>query len=386
VLRSDCIDGARELDHDALAALLSDPDPETTARFAAEADEVMRREVGDTVYLRGLVEFSNHCRLDCYYCGIRRSNTSVERYCLTRKEVVAAARRCAEAGFGSLTLQSGERRDEAFVHFVCDLVREVKQATRGPGLPDGLGITLSVGEQSAEAYRRFREEGAHRYLLRIETSSPALFARIHPPAQRFDGRLAALRRVRSAGFQVGTGVMIGLPGQTADDLAEDIRFYAAEDIDMIGMGPYLPEDSTPMGRGRAVRDAERDRLFHLSLRMIALTRIVLRDVNIAATTALQTLHPEGRTRALSGGANVVMPILTPPGVRARYALYEGKAGVDSVDTGEIAASGRPVGFDSFGDAPHARHRLETPARGTGVSAAGPDAGARRRAERGGTDE
>jgi biotin synthase len=153
--------------------------------------------------------------------------------------------------------------------------------------------------------------------------------------------------------------MIGLPGQTAGDLAEDIRFYAAEDIDMIGMGPYLPEDSTPMGRGRAVRDAERDRLFHLSLRMIALTRIALRDVNIAATTALQTLHPEGRARALSGGANVVMPILTPPGVRARYALYEGKAGVDSVDTGEIAASGRPVGFDSFGDAPHARRRMES---------------------------
>lgn len=370
MIAAEIIEGARGLDPAALTALLSDPDPATTAAIAAEADRVMRQEVGDTVRPRGLVEFSNYCRLDCYYCGIRRSNTDLERYRLSREEVVDAARSCAEAGFGSLTLQSGERCDEEFIRFVCDLVREVKEATRGPDLPNGLGITLSVGEQSLRTYERFRAEGAHRYLLRIESSSPALFAQIHPAAQRFDERVAALRRVRSAGFQVGTGVMIGLPGQTAADLAEDIRFFAAEDIDMIGMGPYLPEPSTPMGRGRVVDAEERERLLHLSLRMIALTRIALRDVNIAATTALQTLHPDGRARALAGGANVVMPILTPPAVRARYALYDGKAGVDSVDTAEITASGRPVGFDSWGDAPHARRRLQqTPASSAGPGAA-----------------
>lgn len=377
MVTADGIEGARELDPEALSALIADPEPATTHALAAEADRVMRREVGDTVYLRGLVEFSNHCRLDCYYCGIRRSNTAVKRYRLTRQEVVDAARHCAEAGFGSLTLQSGERRDEEFVRFVCDLVREVKEATRGPDLPDGLGITLSVGEQSLHTYERFRAEGAHRYLLRIESSSPALFARLHPAAQRFEERRAALRRVRNAGFQVGTGVMIGLPGQTAADLAEDIRFFAAEDIDMIGMGPYIPHAHTPMGAGTGLDATGRTRLLDMSLRMVALTRIALRDVNIAATTALQALAPLGRERALRAGANVLMPIVTPQAVRASYRLYDGKPCTDedanecgTCTAARAARTGRPVGVNVWGDAPHARRRLQhTAARGAGSGAA-----------------
>ncbi|MFP4067353.1 MAG: radical SAM protein [Spirochaetaceae bacterium] len=243
--------------------------------------------------------------------------------------------------------------------------RANKDRDAQPRLAAGLGITLSVGEQSPEVYRRFYESGAHRYLLRIETSSPELFARIHPPGQRYADRRAALRAVRDAGFQVGTGVMIGLPGQTAADLAADIRFFATEGVDMIGMGPYLPHAETPMGRGRRLSEEERLQLLDRTLRMIALTRIVLGDVNIAATTALQTLDGFGRERALRGGANVVMPVVTPVSVRSGYQLYDGKAcvGEDPLTcTGcvsdRVAWTGRPVGTNEWGDAPHFARRKQ----------------------------
>lgn len=359
------IEAARGLDVRALAALLSDPDPRTTARLAAAADETMRAEVGDTVRFRGLLEFSNVCLADCLYCGIRRSNGTVDRYTLDEADVLAAARHCAEAGYGSLTLQAGERRDAGFINYVCRLLEHIKVETRTPALPEGLGITLSVGEQSPEAYRRFFEAGAHRYLLRIETSSPQLFARIHPPGQGYADRRAALAAVRDAGFQVGTGVMIGLPGQTVEDLAADLRFFATEGVDMIGMGPYLAHASTPMGSGQRLSEEERGQLLDRSLRMIALARLVLRDVNIAATTALQTLDSLGRERALQGGANVVMPVVTPVSVRSGYQLYDGKACVDEdraacagCITGRVAWTGRPVGTNEWGDAPHFARRIQ----------------------------
>jgi biotin synthase len=359
------VDAARDLDARVLASLLSDPEPETTAALSAAADTVMRAEVGDAVRFRGLLEFSNVCRADCLYCGIRLSNDAVDRYTLEEVDVLAAARHCAEAGYGSLTLQAGERRDAAFIEYVCRLLERIKAETRGDDLPDGLGITLSVGEQAPETYRRFYDAGAHRYLLRIETSSPELFARIHPPGQRYADRRAALRAVRDAGFQVGTGVMIGLPGQTVADLAADIRFFAAEGVDMIGMGPYLAHASTPMGSGGQLSEAERSQLLERTLRMIALTRIVLRDVNIAATTALQTLDGLGRERALQGGANVVMPVVTPVAVRSGYQLYDGKACVDEdrvacagCISGRVAWTGRPVGINDWGDAPHFARRMQ----------------------------
>lgn len=348
------IASARRLDLDAVEALLADPAPETTARLAAEAADVTSRAVGSDIRMRGLVEFSNRCRCNCLYCGIRRENTHVRRYTLSEETVVAAAQRCAAAGYGSLTLQSGERQDGAFVDRVCRLLRSIKEETRSARLPEGLGITLSVGEHGAADYARFRAAGAHRYLLRIETSSPQLFSAIHPASQTFSERLAALRRTREAGFQVGTGVMIGIPGQTLRDLAGDIAFFAEENIDMIGMGPYIPEASTPLP---APPPAEWR--LELSLRMISLARIVLGDVNIAATTALHTLAPGARARALCAGANVVMPVLTPERARASYALYDGKAGVDAaarVLEEEARAAGRTVSRNVWGDAPRARRR------------------------------
>lgn len=350
-----------ELSRADLVALLSLEDPAECEALRAAAYDTASRSVGDTVRLRGLIEFSNRCDLDCLYCGIRRGNRAVDRYTLTREEIVDAALWCARAGYGSCVLQSGERRDGASAAFVESCVREIKERSRSAELPDGLGITLSCGEQSRETYGRWFAAGAHRYLLRIESSNPALFAAIHPPGQRFEPRLAALSALRGAGFQVGTGVMIGLPGQSVEDLADDLRFMKELDVDMIGMGPYLVHDDAPM---RPLGMRERGPLAGLALRMIAAARLLMPDVNIAATTALEALLPDGRRAGILHGANVVMPNVTPLPVRGAYRLYEGKPGLrddraafrDRVAR-EIESAGRLPGWNRWGDSPHAAKRI-----------------------------
>jgi biotin synthase len=364
LLEGSLLEEARRGSREALAELLSTDLPWLTSALAEEADRSMKAHVGSKVYYRGLLEFSNHCTSDCLYCGIRAGNTEVERYTLDRDRVMRAVAACIDEGYGSLTLQSGERRDPAFVEYVCSLLREIKEMSRSDDLPEGLGITLCVGEQDEAVYRRFFAAGAHRYLLRIESGSPELFASMHPESQSFEARLSALRSLRRVGFQVGTGVMIGLPGQSAEDLADDILFFRREGIDMIGMGPYIPHAQTPMGSGDRLTPAERHRRLRLSLRMIALTRIVLCDVNIAATTALQALDPLGREMALAAGANVVMPILTPGEVRAQYTLYNGKPCTDE-DAGtctvcisrRVASTSRRAGYNEWGDSPHFAERM-----------------------------
>lgn len=342
-----------------LLALEDNADIEALRRSAFD---LTTRELGDQVYFRGLVEISNICIQDCLYCGIRKRNAAVERYTLDRATVIETAEWAARAGYGSCVLQAGERRDAAFIELITDCVRTIKARTLSPLLPEGLGITLSLGEQNLETYQRWREAGAHRYLLRIESSSPALFARIHPPAQRLETRLQALADLDRAGFQVGTGVMIGLPGQTLADLVADLRFFASRPVDMIGMGPYLIADGHAMPDGTMM---ESSALGRLALKMIAVTRLLLRDVNIAATTALQTLLPDGRERGISFGANVVMPNMTPLAARAHYQLYQGKPCLnDSRDEcagcleGRIASVGRRVGNNTWGDARHYARRVE----------------------------
>jgi biotin synthase len=201
---------------------------------------------GRKVFFRGIIEFSNVCTCDCYYCGLRRSNRGVGRYQLAKGEILRQARWFADRGFGSVVLQSGQRRDPRFVGFLTDVVRSVKRETRSAMLPEGLGITLSVGEQSPDDYGRFFDAGAHRYLLNIETSSPRLFRRWHPENQAYDSRRRCLEYLRSIGFQVGTGVMIGAPWQTAADLAADVAFFKDMDVDMIGMVPYIPHPAAPL--------------------------------------------------------------------------------------------------------------------------------------------
>jgi biotin synthase len=236
--------------HGDLVRLLAARDPKTMEVIRAAAETVLLREVGNVVHYRGLLEFSNECAMNCLYCGIRRDNGAVRRYTLGVEDILNAARWCAESGYGSIVLQSGERRDPAFVDFVETIVRAIKTATRSARLPGGLGITLCVGEHTPEAYERFYAAGAHRYLLRIETTDPGLFARIHPAGQTLERRMACLRSLRSIGYQVGSGVMIGLPGQTLDMLADDVLFLREFDMDMVGMGPYIVHAQTPWRRGR----------------------------------------------------------------------------------------------------------------------------------------
>jgi biotin synthase len=349
--------------HEDLVRLLALQDPVDVARLRIRANEVLAGRLGTAVYYRGIIEFSNICARDCFYCGIRAGNPTVERYTLTEQEILDAARWSAEEGYGSVVLQSGERCDPGFVTWVEHLVRRIREITVRPFLPQGVGITLSLGEQLLATYLRWRKAGAHRYLLRIETTDPGLFARIHPPSQTLEARRQALRDLDAAGFQVGTGVMIGIPGQTVDMLAEDVAFFRDNPIDMIGMGPWLPHEEAPMKDWPQPLSAEAQ--FQLALNMIAVVRLTCPDVNIAATTALQAMFPDGRERGLSYGANVTMPNLTPVHARGSYVLYEGKPCTNEAREeckgcllGRVESIGREVAFNAWGDSPHHARRKQ----------------------------
>jgi biotin synthase len=315
------LDGA-VLTPDELEYLLSLDDREECEALYAAARELKIREVGRGVYLRGLVEVGNICVRNCRYCGIRKDNTAVRRYELSLDEIVAAAKLAADFGYGAAVLQGGERSDAAFVEFVTEAVRRIR------ALPDAPALTLSFGEQTLDTYRKWREAGAVRYLLRIETTDRELYAALHPEGT-LEGRKAALLRLRDTDFQVGTGVMIGLPGQSAAMLARDVEFFRTSDADMIGMGPWIPHHETPLGIAHPGSHAEDLRRLELGIKMIAVTRLQLKNVNIAATTALQSISPsDGRERGILAGANVIMPNVGGLEHRRDYTLYDGKAGMD----------------------------------------------------------
>ena len=348
---SELISRTRPLSRQELVRLLEWPDAQEL--FAA-ADKVKCREVGKAVSIRGLVECGNVCAKNCLYCGIRRDNRGIRRYRMTEDEIVRRAELSFDAGYGNLVIQSGELESEEHTAFIERVLRRVRER-----FGESFGITLSLGEQGDDVYRRWREAGAHRYLLRMETSNPELYARIHPDGHSWLRRRECLRSLRRNGYQVGSGVMCGLPGQTVRDLAADIEFFADEDLDMIGMGPYIPHADTPLGQGAQwTADIAAQRL-ELGLRMIAVSRIHLKDVNIAASTALQALAPDGRERGLLAGANVIMPNVTDLKYRSDYILYNGKpvddenscASRKAVERG-ISAIGETVNWNSRGDSPH----------------------------------
>lgn len=348
---------------------LTDPDDCEVLRRAAY--DLTTRLIGDKVHYRGIVEFSNICPLNCRYCGIRSKNKSVKRYMLSKEEVVEGALWAAENNYGSVCLQSGERRDKKFIRFVEECIREIRQRSVSEKLPQGLSMTLSLGEQDLSTYERWREAaGEHdgmRYLLRMETSNPILFHRLHPARSEnhkeksFESRMRALEDIRAAGLQVGTGGMIGLPGQTLADLCADIRFYGRYDIDMLGMGPYIVSRGSDM-----VEDGmmEENRLFQLSMNMLAVTRLVLRDVNISASTALQTLREEGRELGIAHGCNITMPNISPRSVRKYYQLYDNKPCIEEERTDcrgcletRVRAVGRQVGWNEWGCSQHYGRRI-----------------------------
>lgn len=329
---------------------LTERDPRRLEALWAEADATRRARVGDDVHLRGLAEISNYCVRGCLYCGLRAGAGGPERYRLTRGEILECAAAAKALGYGTLVMQSGE--DPGLSReFVADVVREIKGRF-------GLAVTLSLGERSDEDTLAWREAGADRYLLRFETSDPELYAAVHPDLPgKVSDRVAQLLRLRAQGYEIGSGVMVGLPGQTWEILAGDIALFAELDLDMIGVGPFLPSPRTPLGGAAA--DALRARAGaeqvpndeETVLKVVALTRLACPAANIPSTTALATIDPtQGREMGLTRGANVVMPNVTPPSRRVLYEIYPGKACV--TETAEacsgclawrIARIGRRVG-------------------------------------------
>ena len=338
------------LRRDELATLLSLRDPAERRALHAAARRVKLRQSGPRVFLRGLVEIGNVCAKNCLYCGLRRDNAAVHRYQIPEEGVVRMARRAFDLRYGSVVLQSGEIESEAHTAAIERIVRSIR-AFAG----DGFAIVLSLGEQTDETYRRWKEAGADRYLLRIETSNPELYTRLHPADHLWTRRRDCLAALKRLCYQLGTGVMVGLPGQTADDLAADIEFFRDIDADMIGMGPFLPNSQTPLAGVRV----DPARQLELGLDMIAATRLFLHDRNIAATTVLQVLAPDGREQGLLAGANVVMPNVTDLGFRRDYRLYEDKPCLDE-DPGEcalclagrVASVGESIAWGEPGTPPH----------------------------------
>lgn len=301
------------------------------------ADRVRKKYVTDEVHLRGLIEFSNICRCNCQYCGLRKDNKNAQRYRMDFEEIIKLTKSARDYGYKTIVLQSGE--DAYFTkEKMCEIISAIKSL--------GFALTLSLGEKTKEEYKAYKEAGADRYLLRIETTDKSLYQKFHPN-MRFENRLKCLKDLKSLGFETGTGCLIGLPKQSIESLADDILFFKELDADMIGLGPFIPCPQTPL-------ENEKGGTLIMALKVMALTRLLLPDINIPATTAMETLHPEGRIIALQSGANVVMPNVTEGEYKQKYKIYPGKAGLNNSPeeykkniTAKIESIGRTIS-DSFG--------------------------------------
>ena len=300
-----------------------------------QADKVRHENVGDEVHLRGLIEFSNICKRQCKYCGLRSSNKEVERYRISKDEILMYAQKAVNMGYRTIVLQSGED-DYYDTDKMCEIIREIKKLDAA--------LTLSIGEKSYDEYKAFKVSGADRYLLRIETTDEKLYTQMHPNAS-FEKRKQCLYDLKSLGYEVGSGCLVGLPNQTVESLANDILFFKDIDADMIGIGPFIAHEQTPL------KD-ENNGDFWLALKVMALTRLNLPDINIPATTAMETLNPNGRIIALQSGANVVMPNVTSTKYRAKYEIYPGKLCINENPEqcrgcieGKIRSIGRTISKD-----------------------------------------
>ncbi len=271
------------------------------------ADKVRKENVGEEVHLRGLIEFSNICKRTCKYCGLRCANKELDRYRIEPDDIIFYAKKAVEMGYKTVVLQSGE--DEYYSRDVlCKVIKGIKDLD--------VAITLSVGERSFDDYKAFKDCGADRYLIRIETTDKELYKKMHPN-MNFENRVRCLKDLRKLGYEVGTGCLVGLPEQTINSLAEDILFFKEINADMVGIGPFIANPHTPL------KDCPNGD-FTLALKVMALTRIMLKNINIPATTAMETLNPNGRIIALQSGANVVMPNVTTTEYRAKYEIYPNK--------------------------------------------------------------
>ena len=271
------------------------------------ADKTRKEYVGEEVHLRGLIEFSNICRCQCKYCGLQSINKSIDRYRISPDDIVLYAKKAVDMGYKTVVLQSGE--DEYYSKdIMSDIIKRIKSFD--------VAVTLSIGERSYEDYEAFKIAGADRYLLRIETTDKELYKQMHPNMS-FENRVRCLKDLKTLKYETGTGCLVGLPNQTVESLADDILFFKEIDADMVGIGPFIAHPQTPL------KDAQNGS-FTLALKVMALTRILLKNINIPATTAMETLNPNGRIIALQSGANVVMPNVTTTEYRAKYEIYPNK--------------------------------------------------------------
>ena len=299
------------------------------------ADKVRRENVGDEVHLRGLIEFSNICHCFCKYCGLRCENKELDRYRILPDDIVKYAQKAVEMDYKTIVLQSGE---DVFYskEILCDIIKRIKEFD--------VALTLSIGERSFEDYKAFRDCGADRYLIRIETTDKDLYKKMHPNMD-FDNRLRCLNDLKKLGYEVGTGCLVGLPEQTIESLADDILFFKEINADMVGIGPFIAHPHTPL---KDMPNGD----FTLALKVMALTRILLKNINIPATTAMETLNPNGRIIALQSGANVVMPNVTTTEYRAKYEIYPNKICINENPSqcfncigGKIRSIGRTISTD-----------------------------------------
>jgi biotin synthase len=331
-----------------ILAWLRESNPDRLKDLYAWADRVRKENVGDAIHLRGLIEISNHCSRQCMYCGLRQGNRQLRRYRMTRDEILDCAREGELLGYRTVVVQGGE--DDALTpEWIAEIVSWIKRNT-------DLAVTLSLGERSEDELRMWRAAGADRYLLRFETSDQQLFRIIHPP-KRSDAsdRLHLLRMIKGLGYEAGGGVMVGIPGQSYAILADDIQQFHDLNLDMIGIGPYIPHPATPLGTGalrpKIAASEQSAPTEEMAYKMVALARITCPTANIPATTALATINKtSGRRQGLSVGANVVMPNLTPVKYRSLYQIYPAKACIDEDANdcnrclrGQIHSIGRTVG-------------------------------------------
>lgn len=296
------------------------------------ADKIRKENVGDEVHLRGLIEFSNICKRTCKYCGLRCENKDIDRYRIEPDDIIFYAQKAVDMGYKTIVLQSGE--DEYYSReLLCKIIKGIKTLD--------VALTLSIGERCFDDYKAFKDCGADRYLIRIETTDKELYKKMHPHMS-FENRVRCLKDLGKLGYEVGTGCLVGLPGQTIESLANDILFFKEINADMVGIGPFIAHPHTPL----------KDYLngdFTLALKVMALTRILLKNINIPATTAMETLNPNGRIIALQSGANVVMPNVTTTEYRAKYEIYPNKICINenpsqcfNCVSGKIRSIGRSV--------------------------------------------
>ncbi|MFW6386799.1 MAG: [FeFe] hydrogenase H-cluster radical SAM maturase HydE [Bacillota bacterium] len=271
------------------------------------ADHLRAKHLGDEVHLRGIIEFSSYCQRNCKYCGLRKDNDNLTRYRLAPEEIIEVAEKAAGLGYGTIVLQSGE--DDFSADMLVRVIRKIKTETEA-------AVTLCVGERSYDEYRLWREAGADRYLLKHELSDPEHYDRLHP-GMTLSERLERLEWLRELGYQIGSGNIIGLPEQSVEDIARDILMFKELDLHMVGIGPFISHPDTPLGGAE-------DGSVELSVKVVAVTRLLMPLTHLPATTALGTLDPEGRQKALKAGANVVMPNVTPSAYRADYEIYPDK--------------------------------------------------------------